>query len=373
MQISDLINKFIDSLKPDERILIMTHDNPDPDSIASAAALRYVIMQKTGKRPTIGYGGIIGRAENIAMYRELDIKLTPTSELKIEDYDRLALVDCQPEAGNSPVYNSKMPVSLAIDHHPKHTEEPNSDYLYLNDMMGATASILTYYIMENQIEIPKKLATALFYGIKSETQNLAREAGKIDKQGYNYLFPLIDNVSLSHIENPPRTVEFFHILGRVVRNALVYDDDVIIINLNEISVPDLVPQIADMILTLEGMRWSMVMGNVDDLIYLSMRTTDPEGQANKVIKKTIMKDGTCGGHGMMAGGRLEALGKSKTELDALFNTLKTRFLEAMKVKAKRGKRLLVEKKPRKKSIVTPVPKDGEAAESTAEKSTDAAS
>ncbi|MFC1587626.1 bifunctional oligoribonuclease/PAP phosphatase NrnA [Planctomycetota bacterium] len=348
MEISNLINQFLESIKQDDRILIMPHDNPDPDSIASAAALRYIVMQKTGKRPSIAYGGIIGRAENISMYKELDIKLHHDSDFHVEDYDRIALVDCQPEAGNSPVYNKKITISLTVDHHPKHKKEPNSDYLYLNDTMGATASIFTYYFMENQIELPKKLATALFYGIKSETQNLVREAGKVDKQAFQFLFPLIDNACLSRIENPERRIEYYHILGRAVERSLVYDDEVIVCDLGEVSVPDLIPQIADFILKLEGMLWSLVYGNVDDLVYVSLRTNNPDKAAHKVIKKIIQKDGTSGGHGMIAGGRIEGLGKSKTELEAIQLALKSRFLEALKCKSKRGNRMLAEKKPRRK-------------------------
>ena len=83
------------------RILIVTHDNPDPDSIAAAVALRHLLLIQTGQNAVIGFGGIIGRRENLNMVMELEIVLTPISTLDLDQFDVVCMVDTQPGTGNN--------------------------------------------------------------------------------------------------------------------------------------------------------------------------------------------------------------------------------------------------------------------------------
>ncbi|HSJ53993.1 MAG TPA: hypothetical protein VLC52_09625, partial [Anaerolineae bacterium] len=53
------------------RLLILPHNDPDPDAIASALALGYLLAERAGLEITIAYRGIIGRAENKALMRYL--------------------------------------------------------------------------------------------------------------------------------------------------------------------------------------------------------------------------------------------------------------------------------------------------------------
>ncbi|MBW3670363.1 MAG: hypothetical protein KY432_01685 [Acidobacteria bacterium] len=63
------------NLPLDGKLLIFTHDNPDPDSIASAAAMAHLLREKRGTDATLAYSGIVGRAENRAMVEQLDFRI----------------------------------------------------------------------------------------------------------------------------------------------------------------------------------------------------------------------------------------------------------------------------------------------------------
>lgn len=351
-------DKLIELIDQDSKILILSHENPDPDGLASAAALRYFIMKETGKRPTIAYAGVIGRAENRALVAETELKLTNLDEINLYDYNTIAIVDCQVKSGNSPLLEEKELLKdrtvIVIDHHPAVKKNgPKADYVDMRENVGASASILTRYLSERYEEIPKKLATALFYAIRSETQNLSREATKADKDAFEYLFPQIDNSILSRIETPKLPKEYFRVFGRAIDNALVYDD-VIISSAGAIDNPDIVPQLADEFLRLDSMNWAFCIGYYEDKMVLSIRAANSDAKASRILRKVVDKDGSAGGHAMMAGGRVPILDLNKGEIQELESQIKTRFLEALKVKQKRGVRLLVDKKstfPRKKTEV----------------------
>src|SRR5512146_1938718 len=67
------LERLIQYARGHHRALILTHDNPDPDSIASAVALAYILEHMAGIQAVVAYGGIVGRAENRAMIRVLKL------------------------------------------------------------------------------------------------------------------------------------------------------------------------------------------------------------------------------------------------------------------------------------------------------------
>src|SRR5262245_21138 len=104
-----------------KRALIITHDNPDPDSMAAAVALAYLLERKAGVEARVGYGGIIGRAENIACVKVLKLPVYPVSQLVFDEYDLLGLVDTQPCVGNHSL-PPRFTADIVIDHHPLRDE-----------------------------------------------------------------------------------------------------------------------------------------------------------------------------------------------------------------------------------------------------------
>ena len=113
----ELFSKLVESCDSGGRWLILTHDNPDPDSIAAAAALGKILRQAFKRPVTIAYGGIIGRAENQEMVKVLGIHLSHIRHLNWRHYRHFALVDCQPQTGNNQLPADQVP-DVVFDHHP---------------------------------------------------------------------------------------------------------------------------------------------------------------------------------------------------------------------------------------------------------------
>ncbi|MFN2305090.1 MAG: hypothetical protein ACK2TV_15275, partial [Anaerolineales bacterium] len=93
---------LIEALDGFPELLIIPHNDPDPDAIAAAVALRFLVREKLAIQARIGYRGIIGRSENKALVRYLE---HPLEKLDPKELDRrmpIALVDTQPGVGNNP-------------------------------------------------------------------------------------------------------------------------------------------------------------------------------------------------------------------------------------------------------------------------------
>ena len=160
-------------------VLIMPHNNPDPDAIASAVALRYLLMQRLDKEAHIVYRGIIGRAENRALVRYLGHPLRRQTGLDLDQSDAIALVDAQPGAGNVRLPPDPK-IAIVIDHHPQYSEMQMAAYADIRPEVGATSTILTEYLRAAGLDISSPVATALFYGIKTDTMGLTRDTSRAD-------------------------------------------------------------------------------------------------------------------------------------------------------------------------------------------------
>src|SRR5215210_5432982 len=92
---------LLQALEGPAPLVILPHDNPDPDALASAAALKFLVHELAGKEAVIAQGGIVGRAENRAMLTYLNIDLRPVGELHLASNVHVALVDTQPGRTNN--------------------------------------------------------------------------------------------------------------------------------------------------------------------------------------------------------------------------------------------------------------------------------
>ncbi len=313
-------------VKGDRRLLILTHDNPDPDSVSSALCLRYILQKLYGVQSRVGYGGIVGRAENQAMIKVLRLPVHPVSEKVVRRYKKIALIDTQPRFGNNS-FPSRMKPSIVIDHHPLSTKT-TGHFIDVRNGFGATATILTQYLVASGLEITPRLATALFYGIASETQNLGREAEAVDMQAYLTLFPVVNKRALSHIEHPNRPREFFIALQRALTNAFTYRNAVCS-NLGVIDNPDMVSQVADYLLTMERATWSMCVGQVDDTMLFSLRTTNRKAKAGRLAQRLVKDVGRAGGHGMIAAGQVDCGHQSEEKIHRTQEELFLQFLKLL--------------------------------------------
>ncbi|HVR44340.1 MAG TPA: DHH family phosphoesterase [Thermoanaerobaculia bacterium] len=305
------------------KLLVLTHDNPDPDALASAAAMKLLLESKRGIRATIGYSGIIGRAENRAMVRLLDLPIHHLTRLNLDEYRYIALMDAQPHTGNTALPETR-PVDIVIDHHPLRDETKKARFYQVSDDLGASATLMTHYLMMAGVEIPTDLATALLYGIRSETQDLGREVHPLDLEAYHHLVPLSDAAKLAAIAKPSLPRQYYAQLA-VALDAILVGPTVAICPVGNVTNPDFVPEMADFTVRMEGVRWSLAFGYYDLKMYLSMRSNDPEASAGELMQKVLVEFGKGGGHGMRAGGNVDLSTGSRSRLE-LERVITERFL-----------------------------------------------
>ena len=309
-----------------EQVLILPHTDPDPDAIASALALRHLLAEKRGTNTRIVYRGIIGRAENKAMVRYLGCPLRRLVRSDLEKPVAFALVDTQPGAGNN-VLPSAHPVSVVLDHHPWREATATATFPDIRADIGATSTILTQYLRAADLEPPSPLATALFYGVKTDTMGLSRGASEEDVAAYFYLQPRIDFEALATIERAQVPAAYFASFAATLRAARIYDD-VLISYVGRMGYPDMAAEMADLLLRLQGVQWVICIGVFEDEIALSVRTLTKGGGADRLVQEVVGDQGTAGGHGAMAAGHI-SLGARDPEL--LARELGQRALSALGV------------------------------------------
>jgi nanoRNase/pAp phosphatase (c-di-AMP/oligoRNAs hydrolase) len=308
------------------RVLILPHNDPDPDAIASAVALRYILAEKWGIEGYIAYKGIIGRAENKAMVRYLDRPLHRLTGSDLRQSVPIALVDTQPGAGNNAL-PPESPVAITLDHHAWRESTAAARFADVRPELGATSTILTGYLQAAGINLPPSLATALFYGIKTDTMGLVRGATSEDSAAYFYLQPSIDVEALVEIERAQVPVEYFEQLVTTLQTAQIYDN-VIISYVGSMNRPDLASEMADLLLRLEGIEWVICMGTYKDNLILTVRTRGRRGGAGALAQKIVGDRGSAGGHGTMAGGQVTLQQDSP---EALAQQLGKRALQHLKI------------------------------------------
>ncbi len=282
-------------------LVILPHDNPDPDALASAAALRFLAKELAGNEATIALGGYVGRAENRAMLHYLSIPLVPVQDLQLDRDSVIALVDTQPGRSNNSLPKG-VPASIVIDHHPQYTPVTNLPFTDLREGYGATSTILTEYMMDARLQIETDIATALFYGIMAETQDLGREATTPDMDACSFLYPHTNKQRLAKIENARVPREYFAGFRAAIESAVVYGRAVISI-LGDIRYPDMVAEMADFLLRLDEVDWAAAIGRYGDYLYVSLRTMHCDVSAGDILQRVLGSD-HAGGHDMIAGGRM---------------------------------------------------------------------
>lgn len=284
----------------EDSVLILPHNDPDPDAIASAVALRHLLAEALGVDSRIAYKGIIGRAENKALVRYLDHPMQRLVRVDLDLSSPIALVDTQPGAGNNAL-PPKSTAAIVFDHHPLQEATATAVFADVRPNVGSTSTILTEYLQAADVEPPQSLATALFYGIKTDTLGLVRGTSSSDVAAYFYLQPLVDVEALVEIERAQVPVEYFQRLDATLHSARVYDD-VVISFIGPMRRPDLAAEMADLLLRLKGMQWAICIGIYQSRLILSVRTRSRRPGAGQLIRAIIGEDGTAGGHGTMAGG-----------------------------------------------------------------------
>ena len=318
------LNRLRQALSPGP-VVILAHHNPDPDALAAGAGLAYLLEHMWGLAAHMVFSGLVARAENIAMLKHLTpdwSRITAFSD--VAEYGRIALVDTQPGAGNNILPSRNAPDAVFDHHQPMRYQVGAVPYLDLRPEIGAASTLVYQHLETANLALPPRLATALFYGIKTDTRGLSRGASTGDKVAYIDLLGHIDYDALLQVEYAKRSKTFFKSLMKGLAATQVYGSAVIAI-LGEMNRSDFTAELADQLIILDGARGVMCVGRYEGVLQLSVRTTPLGEDAGLLIQQVVSDLGRGGGHGVMAGGQVplanQAAGVIESELAARFLVL----------------------------------------------------
>ena len=285
-------------MEPREKLGILLQPDPDPDGIACGYALRALLGRKSPTAPMISFGEV-KRPENRAMIKALGIEIRTVTPDELDEFDGLALLDVQPSVfGENPPARVRS-VDLVIDHHP---ERSGYDAVLkdIRPRYGATSTILTEYLRAADLDIRPKLATALVYGIKSDTQLLGRETSRHDINAFAHLHGLHSPALLRRIERPALPTDGLRALGRALSQTSV-EAGIHLLVLGRVR-EDVIPQVADLALQAEGAEWAIAAGTVGGDLVFSVRNVGYVRAAGDVVRAVVEGLGVGGGHRSMAKG-----------------------------------------------------------------------
>ncbi|HEV8291653.1 MAG TPA: DHH family phosphoesterase [Tepidisphaeraceae bacterium] len=332
--------KLLNILKGKKNILITTHQQPDPDALASSLALRILLRAKLkDAKVSLSVKGNIGGGYNRAFAQQLSgLELAPWDDASLSQYDAIILLDVQPLMRSSPLPLNVQPTAV-IDHHRSGRKRPNCPFCDVRPDVGATGSIVFSYFMELEVDITPELAATLLFAIETDLAGAAGQPGDLDNMALSSLTLLADNHLLYKMRyvDLPQSSYIAHAHG--LANA-VYYDNVMISHLDRMESPEAPAVIADFLLRFQPVQWVLVTAVNGQSLAMSLRTSNNKGSAADVMKKLLRNLGDGGGHRTKAGGSILMEGGSSAEVDRLREILKRRLLRALNIKMSRGEQLV---------------------------------
>lgn len=308
------------------KVLILTHGNPDPDAIAGAFALKYLISRLTKCKARVVYPGVIGRRENRTMIKELSLKMVSVEEIKWKDYDGFILVDHQPRRRFYAWPTNRWP-DIIIDHHPRRPLEKPVKFIDVRTQFGSSSSLVASYLFATGLPIPRWLSTALVYGIVTDTQDFSRGRIEADKKTFITLFENIYHQKMYRISHPMHDCHSLTYYWQAIKSATIWNDTVESF-MGSIPVPDSTAEIADNLINIHGMRFSLVSGFYNKTLYVSLRIRNARRDAGVILRKIVGRKGSAGGHGFMAGAQIRNL-DSQQDARQLANKLHQKFIQIL--------------------------------------------
>ena len=276
-----------------DRVLILLHNEPDPDALAAGLALRNV-LRRTRTTAIIGAMQGITRPENLRMADLLDIQVETITADEFASFDRIATTDVQPH-----YFGGLLPrVDLVVDHHP---EQPGYTTVFkdIRADYGSTCTILTEHLRAVDVSISERTATAMLYAIKSDTLFFARQTNRVDLEAFTFLYPLADPALIRKMEGAEITIERLEHVTRALATSRLRNQ-VFSAFLGETTREDFIPYTADFLLQVEDVKWTIVSGIVGGQLIVSVRNLGYSRNAGEFVKANFGDIGSAGGHRSMA-------------------------------------------------------------------------
>ncbi|MCA8970159.1 MAG: DHH family phosphoesterase [Planctomycetes bacterium] len=333
------VHELLEAFEGRRRVLVLSHNNPDPDSMGGGFGLRFLLEKRLGVSTTFAYRGDIFRAENLEMVRALGIGLVRLEDIDVARFDGFAMVDTQPGFGHTFVPPG-VRLDAVVDHHiPPAKGAGPSVFRDVRTDVGATCSIVTGYLMDLGLDIPPRVATALLYGIRTDTADLSRNTSPLDERAYLHLMQRADRKALASIAQPSLPANYFKVFRKAL-NATRIHGKLAVCSLGTTENPEIVAEYADLLLRLEGTEWVVTGGLYKDTYYVSVRAKTYGRDAWSLLREVLDGEGSYGGHGTVGGASIPLEDDSPRTLRRLERRLYQRLLDALGEGQTPAKRLI---------------------------------
>jgi nanoRNase/pAp phosphatase (c-di-AMP/oligoRNAs hydrolase) len=336
--IKSRLKQFDDSLRGHRRILIASHSNPDPDSIVSSVLLKILITSRLKLPVMIAYGGVIGRAENIALIDYAKTIFLPLSLIDHREYDAIALVDAQPGSGNHR-WTLRDNLRLVMDHHRLRYQTKRVPFYDVRDGLGATSTLISLYCKSSNIKLSRRQSTMLFYALETETAEMGREASFLDREVYKSCYTVADFRAHASIVNAKVGRDYYSAVYQGIESSVLYGR-LIVTSLEATPYPDVVAQLAEYFLKYREVSYAMAMGIFGRTLLFSIRSDDPNARLDRASKRIVKGLGTAGGHGTSAGGQILLTSGRPREASKIRKTIVERMLDVLRLDDRKPEKLV---------------------------------
>ena len=331
-------DRFLLGLHSFDRVVFVSHVQPDPDSLGSMLGLAHLVETRLGKPTVITRDGLISRAENRALVDVLHLDLVPIEEVEWGANDAVVMVDSQPRTGRH-TFPEAVPLYAVIDHHDTPGDLEGVVFTDIRATHGATCTLVTKYLLEQGAAIPEKVATALLYGIETEVTGYPREASPADDAALIVLYPVADKDVIAQIRNARLPHSYFECTLQAMQSSFIYDR-LLLSWVNPLPLPEQAAEVVDFMIRFDQVDYAVCGGVYQDSLILSVRASIENARAGEILRQVVGKLGRAGGHDRRAGGSIPLPSTAPSAIEDIQGELRRRFLKALKIEDTRGQRLV---------------------------------
>ncbi|EFW90933.1 phosphoesterase RecJ domain protein [Haladaptatus paucihalophilus DX253] len=319
-------------LEDTDSLAIVCHYQPDPDCLASAYALQWIAARNGVTNTDIFYQGHITHQEIRSFIGIFDISLQEIDDASLESYDIVAFVD-HSISGTEVEIPPTVDADVVIDN-VEPPGDPDASFVDTRPEYGSTAAILAEYVTNWDDDPPELVASALLFAIHRERLDDVRYPTRLDYRAALDLFPYADIDLIEEVYGSSLTPETLDAVGRAIHHRTMRGS-VLVSSIGQTSDSGALPQAAEYLLRLEGIRTVLVMGVVNGDLWLSGRSFDPRIDIGMALNGAFSEFGTAGGHQDRAGGQLSLGIFADTDMDSpvinerLFQIVADRFFRTL--------------------------------------------
>ncbi len=325
------IIKLKSMIRHDDSLAILMYGSPDPDAVASAMALQELLKRITGlTKCTLIATDTVVREQNAEFIRAMKVNIHLLNSIDLKEYRYIAIVDAQPTFFGD-ILKDIHP-QFVFDHHPC-TTVWHAELADVRENYGALSTIMTEYLIAAKVRIPRKLYTALLYGIKADTNNFERDVILEDISAYYLNFARANRQLIRRIELNQIPERFLKYYDYAYHNRRRYRDRIISF-LGKVDSVDVCVQVADFFLRVVDIYYVIVAGFVKDRLIIVFRGDGYRQDCGAIAKKAFGNYGSAGGHKSAA--RVEISMDSIKEV--LHNDTSQEAVDHFLIQRLRGKR-----------------------------------